>query len=191
MNAGEGLQFKDTKMNQFLPELQTHLESLRAKKPVIWAGDLNVAHQEIDIWTTTGHEQAAGFTPEERDWFSKFLANGWKDVFRELYPNKQQFSFFHFLGGERGRNHGWRIDYFIVTEDLMKSDGPVYDCVIDGGAGFSDHCPVSLIVDRKMMLGDGDLPVKGSINREIGAKPVKSVLDFFGPPKKAGSNGDS
>jgi exodeoxyribonuclease-3 len=184
VNAGQNLQFKDTKMNIFLPELRSHLESLRTKKPVIWSGDLNVAHQDIDIWMPKGHEGVAGFTPEERAWFGEFLASGWKDVFRELYPNKQQFSFFSYFSGDRMKNHGWRIDYFIVTDDLMREEGLIYDCVIDGGAGFSDHCPVSLLLDRTMILDENDLEVNNSCNEEIGVKHVKSVLDFFGAPTK-------
>jgi hypothetical protein len=115
------------------------------------------------------------------------LAAGDKDVFRELYPDKQQFSFFNFRGNEKARNRGWRIDYFIVSEDLMKEEGLVYDCMIDTSTDFSDHCPVVLLLDRRKAIGDSDRRVTGAAVEVIGAPA--SLMSFFAvkPKGKSGS----
>jgi exodeoxyribonuclease-3 len=177
VNAGSELENLETKMTTFLPQLEAHIRSLRQKKRVIWTGDLNVAHQDIDIWEPDGHEKIAGFTPEERTWFGAFLGSGYKDVFRSLYPDKQQFSFFNFRGNERARNRGWRIDYFIVSEDIMNEEGLVYDCTIDMSADFSDHCPVVLLLDRAKIITGADKEVTGAAVEVLGAPT--SLMSFF------------
>jgi exodeoxyribonuclease-3 len=84
VNAGASLENLSLKTQQFLPELLAHIESLRLIKPVIWTGDFNVAHEWIDIWSTEGYDQVAGFTPDERSWFRSVLSRGYVDVFRRL-----------------------------------------------------------------------------------------------------------
>jgi exodeoxyribonuclease-3 len=177
VNAGAELENLDAKMQTFLPQLEAHIRSLRAKKRVIWTGDLNIAHQDIDIWEPDGHEKIAGFTPEERQWLGRFLGSGFKDVFRELYPDKQQFTFFNFRGNERARNRGWRIDYFVVNEEMMREEGLVFDCTIDTSTDFSDHCPVALMLDRGKIMEVSDKRVTGACVEVIGGST--SLLSFF------------
>jgi exodeoxyribonuclease III len=179
INAGAALEKLDSKVKKFLPQLEAHINDLCQRKPVIWTGDLNVAHQDIDIFTPDGHEKIAGFTPQERGWFDTFLKSGFHDVFRELYPDKQQFSFFSFKGNERARNHGWRIDYFIVSESFARQPGLIADCTIDSGVDCSDHSPVSLVLDRDKLLTADDRVVSGSFVEVIGAKARGSLMNFF------------
>jgi exodeoxyribonuclease-3 len=187
VNAGAELENLEAKMHTFLPQLEADLRSLRQKKPVIWTGDLNIAHQNIDIWEPDGHEKMAGFTPEERKWLGRFLGTGFTDVFRELYPDKQQFSFFSFRGNEKARNRGWRIDYFVVSEELMKEKGLVYDCMIDTSTDFSDHCPVILLLDRGKVIGGSDRRVTGAAVDVIGA-PAGLMSFFIVKPKEKASS---
>jgi exodeoxyribonuclease-3 len=160
VNAGASLENLAVKTEQFLPELLAHVESLRSVKPVIWTGDFNVAHEAIDLWETEGYETVAGFTPEERAWFRDLIARGYVDVFRALYPDKQQFTYFDFRGYDRAKNRGWRIDYFVVSPDLAKKDGWIHDCMIDSSTKFSDHCPIVLMLDRALSLGPSDAFVR-------------------------------
>jgi exodeoxyribonuclease-3 len=159
MNAGSNLENLDNKVNTFLPELKAHLYSLRQVKPVIWTGDLNVAHRRIDIWMTDGFERVAGFTEPERNWFDAILKDGFRDVFRKLHPERQQFTFFDFRGNDRAKNRGWRIDYFVITESLMDTKDLVSDCSIDTSTDFSDHCPVTLLLNRDLILAPEDVTV--------------------------------
>lgn len=178
VNAGEDCKNLKTKMSSFLPELKAHIESLLPKKPVIWTGDLNVAHQEIDIWSAKGHETIAGFTKQERSWFDDFLKSGWVDVFRELYPDRQQFSFFNFRGNEKARNRGWRIDYFVMPKALMDT-GLVYDCYIEQNVDFSDHCPVTLQIDKSKILTSADEPITVACVEDISAKKSESLFFYM------------
>ncbi len=185
VNAGaDNCKNLETKMKVFLPELKKHLNDLRKTKPVIWTGDLNVAHQEIDIWWAQGHEMCAGFTKQERQWFDSFLKEGWCDVFRTLYPKKQQFTFFNFRGNEKAKNHGWRIDYFIVTQDLMEMDGLICDCSINSRIDFSDHCPLTLFLDRDKIITSEDKTVVETKVEDICAKKGASILDFMRPKRR-------
>jgi exodeoxyribonuclease-3 len=88
-------------------------------KPVILAGDLNVAANEIDIYDPTGKHKVAGYTPEERHGFTQLLNNGFVDTFRQLYPNKVQYTFWSTRGRMRPSNRGWRLDYFMVSQSLF------------------------------------------------------------------------
>lgn len=180
VNAGQnGTPNLKYKINEFNPQIEAHLENLRKKKAVIWTGDLNVAHQDIDIWTTEGLSNVAGFTKEERDWFDSFLKKGYIDIFRDLYPTKQQFTFFDFRGGSRAKNQGWRIDYFIINKEAKK-DGLIIDCFIDSAIDISDHLPVNLLLKRSMILTEGkDLPVKGMSVKVIEKQNNSSTLDSF------------
>lgn len=180
VNAGQnGTPNLDYKVNVFNPQIEAHIEGLRKKKAVIWAGDLNVAHRDIDIWTTEGFESVAGFTSAERQWFDAFLKKGYTDVFRDLYPTKQQFTFFDFRGGARAKNQGWRIDYFIINNE-SKREGLIIDCFIDTSSDISDHLPVNLLLNRSMILDSNkDLPVKGMGVTVIKKQKNISTLDSF------------
>ena len=95
VNLGVDSKNYDKKINHFNPEIEKYIQTLNKTKPVIWTGDLNVAHNPIDIYSTEGMNKIAGYTDDERKWFDNFIKNNdYVDVFRELYPKKQQFSFF-------------------------------------------------------------------------------------------------
>ena len=121
---------------------RAYLLSLNEKKPVILCGDLNVAHQEIDIKNAKSNRGSAGFTDEEREKFTVLLANGFVDSFRHLYPDrKDAYSWWSYMGNARAKNVGWRIDYFVVSESLRSR---VKESAIFPEVFGSDHCPVML-----------------------------------------------
>ena len=124
------------------PDLKDHLLYLREKKPVVFCGDLNVAHQEIDLANPKMNRKNAGFTDQEREGLSNLLAEGFIDSFRHLHPEKSgAYSWWSYRAGARARNVGWRIDYFIVSDDLATS---VRASSIHHQVLGSDHCPVGL-----------------------------------------------
>ncbi len=119
-----------------------YLLGLDAKKPVIVCGDLNVAHQEIDLKNPSSNHHNAGFTDEERGKFTELLASGFVDTFRLLYPDKTgSYTWWSYLRKARETNAGWRIDYFVVSERLKEQ---ISDAVIYNEIYGSDHCPVGL-----------------------------------------------
>jgi exodeoxyribonuclease-3 len=119
-----------------------YLKKLDADKPVIVCGDLNVAHQEIDLKNPAANRRNAGFTDEEREGFTQLLSAGFADVFRRLNPEaKDAYTYWSYRFGARFRNAGWRIDYFCVSERLMDKAAAID---IHSGVMGSDHCPVSL-----------------------------------------------
>lgn len=121
-----------------------YLDGLKAKKPVIFCGDLNVAHQEIDLKNPKANRKNAGFTDEEREKFSVMLSHGYIDTFRYFYPDAEQiYSWWSYRFKAREKNAGWRIDYFVVSEDLQDK---LEDAKIHTGVLGSDHCPVELTV---------------------------------------------
>ena len=122
-------------------DFRAYLKTLALKKGVIVCGDMNVAHEEIDIYNARANRGHAGFTDEERCKFSELLASGFVDTFRTLYPNKIQYSWWSYLGRAREHNSGWRLDYFLVSEKMFPTvkDSKIYDEVPG-----SDHCPVGL-----------------------------------------------
>ena len=123
--------------------LRNHLMKLDREKPVIYTGDLNVAHEEIDIKNPAANHKNAGFSDEEREAFGKLLDCGFRDTFRTLYPDTVKYSWWSYRFNARKNNAGWRIDYFVVSDRLMEnvSDSMIFD-EVEG----SDHCPVGLIV---------------------------------------------
>jgi exodeoxyribonuclease-3 len=139
-NSGEGLKRLAFRM-AYEDDLLPYLQALDQKKPVIYTGDLNVAHEEIDIKNPKANVQNAGFTPEERAKFSRLLSAGFVDAFRALYPTKVQYSWWSYRFNARASNAGWRIDYFVVSSRLM---GQVRDSLIHNEIGGSDHCPIEL-----------------------------------------------
>lgn len=124
--------------------LRAYIVELDAKKPVIYCGDLNVAHEEIDLKNPKTNHTSAGFTDEERGKMTKLLGCGFCDTFRRLYPEKVEYSWWSYMFHAREKNVGWRIDYFIVSERIADR---VLESRIHGDVFGSDHCPVSIEID--------------------------------------------
>lgn len=123
-------------------EIRKYLLKLNENKPVIMCGDLNVAHKEIDLKNPKSNRGNAGFTDEERVKMTELLESGFTDTFRYLYPEKQDaYSWWSYMGRAREKNVGWRIDYFIVSNDISKKieEAKIYPEIFG-----SDHCPVGL-----------------------------------------------
>ena len=142
-NSGDGLKrlpFRE----QYEADLLLYLQELDAKKPVIYAGDLNVAHEEIDIKNPASNHNNAGFTDEERGWFGNLLSHGFVDTFRALYPDQVTYSWWSYRFHARENNVGWRIDYFLVSSRLFPK---VKDSRIHTDVMGSDHCPIELDLD--------------------------------------------
>lgn len=122
-----------------------YLLALDRKKPVVLCGDLNVAHQEIDLKNPATNHSSAGFSDQERDAFSRLLAAGFTDSFRFLYPNvTEAYTWWSYMFKARERNTGWRIDYFVVSDRLRDS---ITKAAIHPDVMGSDHCPVELELD--------------------------------------------
>ncbi|MDE5893019.1 MAG: exodeoxyribonuclease III, partial [Acetatifactor sp.] len=119
-----------------------YLKGLEKQKPVIFCGDLNVAHKEIDLKNPKSNRHNAGFTDEERGCFTKVLESGFVDTFRHFYPDLEgAYSWWSYMANSRARNIGWRIDYFVCSEALK---GRLKDARIHAQVMGSDHCPVEL-----------------------------------------------
>ncbi len=121
--------------------LREYIIALDEKKPIIYCGDLNVAHEEIDLKNPKTNHQSAGFTDEERAKFTKLLESGFTDTFRALYPEKVMYSWWSYMFQARAKNVGWRIDYFVVSNRLFDK---VKDSFIFTDVMGSDHCPVGI-----------------------------------------------
>ncbi len=141
-NSKDGLKRLDYRMH-WEDDLRKHLMELDKKKPVIYTGDLNVAHNEIDLKNPDENHFSAGFSDEEREKFTRLLSSGFADSFRELYPEEVKYSWWSYRTRARERNAGWRIDYFVVSNRLMDR---VKDSLIYNEIMGSDHCPVGLIL---------------------------------------------
>ena len=123
-------------------DFRTYLKTLEQNKPVIVCGDFNVAHTEIDIKNAKANIGNAGFTYEERDKFTELLNNGFIDTFRYLNPDKTDaYSWWSYMGHARENNVGWRLDYFVVSKDLINE---VVDSMIYREIYGSDHCPIGI-----------------------------------------------
>ncbi|MCI6514269.1 MAG: exodeoxyribonuclease III [Erysipelotrichaceae bacterium] len=142
-NSKDGLARLDYRM-EWEEMLLAHLNRLNQSKPVVYCGDLNVAHNEIDIKNPSSNRRNAGFTDEERNRFSILLENGYADTFRTLYPETVKYSWWSYRFKARERNAGWRIDYFVVSQRYMDR---VQDAMIFDEQTGSDHCPVGLIIE--------------------------------------------
>ncbi len=124
---------------------RNYLLELDKKKPVILCGDLNVAHQEIDLKNPKTNRKNAGFSDEERAKMTELLEAGFTDTFRHLYPDAiEEYSWWSYMGKARERNTGWRIDYFITSKRL---DDKIQEAKIHQQIFGSDHCPVELDID--------------------------------------------
>lgn len=136
----ERLEYRMEWDRQFL----NFVKNLEKKKPVIFCGDLNVAHKEIDLAHPDANRRNAGFTDEERHGFDNIVAAGFIDTFRHFYPEKRdQYTWWSVITGARARNVGWRIDYFCVSSSLKDQ---LKDALIRPQVMGSDHCPVGLIL---------------------------------------------
>ena len=140
-NSQRGLARLEYRM-QWEEAFRGHVGRLNGKKPVIICGDLNVAHQEIDIKNPAANKNNAGFTQEERDKMTQLLEAGFTDTFRHLYPDRRDaYSWWSYMSNARERNIGWRIDYFLVSRGI---DPLIKDAEILPEVQGSDHCPVVL-----------------------------------------------
>lgn len=140
-NAQEELKRLDFRMG-YEDDLRNYLLSLN--KPVIYCGDLNVAHERIDIKNPDSNTKNPGFSIEERTKFTELLAAGFKDTFRTLYPDTIKYSWWSYRFNARANNAGWRIDYFVVSNSIMDK---VVDSKIHNEVFGSDHCPVELEIN--------------------------------------------
>ena len=125
-------------------DVREYLMSLDKIKPVIICGDLNVAHNEIDLKNPQSNHMSAGFSDAEREKFSTLLAAGFADTFRTLYPDTVKYSWWSYMFQARQKNAGWRIDYFLVSNRIMER---VKDSFIMNEIMGSDHCPVGIEID--------------------------------------------
>lgn len=142
-NSQRGLARLDYRM-EWEEAFLSYIEGLDLKKPVIICGDLNVAHNEIDLKNPESNHKNAGFSDEERGKMTALLGNGFIDSFRFFYPEKEDaYTWWSYMFSAREKNIGWRIDYFIISERLRNDviDSMIYDSVLG-----SDHCPVALIL---------------------------------------------
>lgn len=141
-NAGEHLKRLDYRIGQWDIKFQNFIKELKEKKDIILCGDLNVAHQEIDIFDGKGHTKSAGFTLEERESFGNFLDQGFIDTFRNLYPDTIKYTYFSARRKtNKQQNKGWRLDYFIINKEAL--DHLVNSEILNEYEG-SDHAPIKL-----------------------------------------------
>ncbi|XP_047938719.1 DNA-(apurinic or apyrimidinic site) endonuclease, chloroplastic [Salvia hispanica] len=143
-NSGDGLKRLPYRIAEWDTSLGNYMKDLEQSKPVILTGDLNCAHEEMDIFNPAGNKRSAGFTEEERKSFEiNFLDRGFVDTFRKQHPNVVAYSYWGYRHGGRRTNKGWRLDYFLVSESISEK---VHDAYILPDVGGSDHCPVGLIL---------------------------------------------
>ena len=139
-NSQDGLRRLDYRM-KWEEDFQAYLHKLDAIKPVIVCGDMNVAHQEIDLKNPKTNHKNAGFTDEEREKMTQLLSNGFIDTFRTLYPEQVTYSWWSYRFRAREKNTGWRIDYFLISERLKDR---LEDAKIHTEIMGSDHCPIEI-----------------------------------------------
>ena len=125
-------------------EMRKYLKNLETSKPVVYCGDLNVAHEEIDLKNPKTNHLSAGFTDQEREKMTELLSEGFIDTYRYLYPEKIEYSWWSYMRQAREKNVGWRIDYFIVSNTLKDK---ILDAKIHTEVLGSDHCPLELDID--------------------------------------------
>jgi exodeoxyribonuclease-3 len=140
-NAQRDLARLDFRTRLWDAAFRRYLQRLEQTKPVVFCGDLNVAHEEIDLARPKPNRGNAGFTDEERATFGKLLAAGFVDTFRHLCPDGGHYTWWSNFGGARARNVGWRIDYFGISEALLPR---LVAAEIHPEVLGSDHCPISL-----------------------------------------------
>ena len=125
--------------------MRAYLKLLDSKKPIVYCGDLNVAHQEIDLKNPKSNRGNAGFTDEEREKMTELLDSNFIDTFRYKYPDKEEeYTWWSYMGHVRERNIGWRIDYFVISDRIKDK---IIDAKIHQSIMGSDHCPIELDLD--------------------------------------------
>lgn len=142
-NSQDGLRRLDYRM-KWEDDFRDYLVRLDAQKPVILCGDLNVAHEEIDLKNPKTNHQSAGFTDDEREKMTTLLGSGFTDSFRFKYPEKVEYSWWSYRAQARTKNVGWRIDYFIISDRLRQR---LQDSKIHTEVMGSDHCPVEITIE--------------------------------------------
>ena len=142
-NSQDGLKRLEYRM-KWEDDFRAYLMRLDEKKPVILCGDLNVAHEEIDLKNPKTNHQSAGFTDDERQKMTQLLDSGFTDSFRFKYPEEVQYSWWSYRFQARSKNVGWRIDYFIISDRLQDR---LQDAKIHTEVMGSDHCPVEITID--------------------------------------------
>ena len=142
-NSQDGLKRLEYRMS-WEDHFRRYLQRLDAVKPVVLCGDLNVAHEEIDLKNPSSNRHNAGFSDEEREKFTELLASGFTDTFRSLHPDEVTYSWWSYRFQARQKNAGWRIDYFVVSNRLMAN---VEEASIHTQILGSDHCPVQLTLN--------------------------------------------
>lgn len=142
-NSKDGLVRLDYRLS-YEEAFRNYIQKLEKLKPVVFCGDLNVAHQEIDIASPNTHHKSPGFSDEERNSFSQTLNLGYIDSYRYFNPDKVIYTWWSYLGHAREKNIGWRLDYFIVSKKIEKN---MKKAKILNGVLGSDHCPIELDLD--------------------------------------------
>ncbi len=142
-NGGRSLERVPYKLDFYAYLLERCINLLAAGEQIVICGDFNTSHRSIDLRNPKQNEKNTGFLPEERAWIDRFLEQGFVDVYRKLYPDRVQYTWWTFISNARTRNVGWRLDYFLVSHPLAER---VQDSIIHDDIFGSDHCPVSLIL---------------------------------------------
>ena len=143
-NGQRGQERVDYKLAFYAHLLEQCDELHAAGEQIVICGDFNTAHREIDLRNPKENQETSGFLPEERAWIDRYLAHGFVDVFRMLYPERVQYTWWTYRVNARQRNIGWRLDYFLVSEALAKR---VQDVLVHDEVMGSDHCPVTLVIE--------------------------------------------
>lgn len=143
-NGQRGQDRVDYKLRFYARLLEICDELHASGENIIITGDFNTAHTPIDLKNPDSNQTTSGFLPEEREWVGKFLDHGFIDVYRRLYPEREQYTWWTYRFNARQRNVGWRLDYFLVSESLISH---VKDVVIHEDIMGSDHCPVELLFE--------------------------------------------
>ena len=143
-NGQRGQDRVDFKLDFYAHLLNICDELHAAGENIIITGDFNTAHGELDLRNPKENQNTSGFLPEERAWVDKYLEHGFVDIYRRLYPEREQYTWWTYRFNARTRNVGWRIDYFLISEALLPR---VKDVIIMDDVIGSDHCPVTLFID--------------------------------------------
>jgi len=143
-NGGQELERVPYKLDFYDSLLNYCKKLMKSGKEIIITGDFNTAHKEIDLKNPKANQKNTGFLPEEREWVDRYLDNGFIDIYRKLYPEVVQYTWWTYRFSARKNNVGWRIDYFLVTEAILNC---IKDVVIQTEIMGSDHCPVTLVLE--------------------------------------------
>ncbi|HCR72068.1 MAG TPA: exodeoxyribonuclease III [Anaerolineae bacterium] len=146
-SGSRGHERVDFKLEFYAELLKVCKRLHKNNEKLVLCGDFNTAHQEIDLKNAKQNKNTSGFLPIEREWLQKYLDAGFVDVFRHLYPDKVQYTWWTNILNARARGIGWRLDYFLVSESLLPR---VKDVIIHDSVMGSDHCPVELILDESV-----------------------------------------